>query len=112
MLQNAMNWLRAMERENLSATVGYLRPGAASAAVRAVPGRSLFRAENDYGVTVRTETRDFIIEADALADEPQRGDVIVFNGCRYEVLAPNNEPVWRWSDVFRVAYRIHTKGIS
>jgi hypothetical protein len=43
---------------------------------------------------------------------PKRGDVIYFNNKRYEVLAPNDEPVWRFSGVNELALRIHTKEVG
>ena len=46
------------------------------------------------------------------ADDPERGDVILHAGLRYEVLAPNGEPVWRWSGTGRILRRIHTKEIG
>ena len=59
-------------------------------------GRTLFRAENAFGVTVRTEQRDFIIRASDLPETPEVGDEIQFDGKRYSVSAPNDEPCWRW----------------
>lgn len=117
MLRSALDWLREMEREHLAVDIAYTRyrvdeAQAPSIVIKAVPGRTLFRAENDCGVTVRTEARDFLVEAADLGAEPQRGDLIDFDGGRYEVLAPDGEPVWRWSDAFRLAYRIHTKHIG
>ena len=44
--------------------------------------------------------------------DPERGDTIIFNNCRYEVLAPNGEPVWRWSGAYHSTRRIHTKEIG
>ena len=88
--------------------------------IPATLGRTLFRAENEYGVTIRTEMRDFLIAAEDLPDDPERGDLILHAGLRYEVLAPNGEPVWRWSGTpvwrwsgtGRILRRIHTKEIG
>ena len=55
---------------------------------------------------------DFLIAAEDLPDDPERGDVILHAGLRYEVLAPNGEPVWRWSGTGRILRRIHTKEIG
>jgi hypothetical protein len=30
----------------------------------------------------------------------------------YEVLPASQEPCWRWSDVYHLLYRIHTKLVS
>lgn len=67
---------------------------------------------------LRVESRDYLITTadlmlDGSATLPQRGDCIretqgslVFV---YEVMAPGNEPPWRYSDPYRRALRIHTK---
>ena len=111
MLEQAMKALRLVQNEVLSKEVTY-RHGTETVVVRAVPGQTLFRAENEYGQWVRTQRRDFIIRADQLDAPPERGDVIVFDGGEFEVLAPNDEPVWRWSDPYHTAYRVHTKHIG
>jgi hypothetical protein len=42
---------------------------------------------------------------------PLRGDKIGDDGLVYEVMAPAGQQVWRWSDPFGKAYRIHTKKV-
>ena len=108
MIEAGVNALRSIQTAILAKDVTY-RHGSESRVVKAVPGRTVFRSENDYGRWVRTETRDFIIPAGQLASFPERGDVIEFDGGEFEVLAPNDEPVWRWSDPFRTAVRVHAK---
>jgi len=86
--------------------VRYRRDGSAAGGVVSLSAKiakTLFRAENEYGVTVRTELRDFIVcsgdlQLDGVAFEPAGGDVIEFDGHDYVVGAPNNEDVWRWHD--------------
>lgn len=64
--------------------------------------------------------RDYLIPKDLLVFEgvkvePQEHDWIeevftVPDGTReYELLAPNDEPVWRYSDPQHTIYRLHTK---
>lgn len=92
--------------------IAYRRDGAAVAAdIPAKLGRTLFRAENEYGITIRTEQRDFIVRAAELPiDEPRIGDEIIFDGRRYLVTAPNGEPCWRWhSRLDHSELRIHAK---
>ena len=103
LLENAAEWLESQRIRELSVPIVYQRRGGETLNIPATPGRTLFRAENEYGVTIRTETRDFL---------PERGDVILHAGLRYEVLAPNGEPVWRWSGTGRILRRIHTKEIG
>ena len=109
MLENAAQWLNEKREECLSVPVVYLFRDGKTLEVTATIGRTLFRAENEYGVTVRTESRDFLISAEQLPDDPQRGDRIIYNGIRYEVLALNGEPAWRWSGRDNLLRRIHTK---
>jgi len=108
MIKSGIDALRAAQESVLAEDAVYRR-GAATTDVRAVVGRTVFRTSNSYGEWVRTETRDFIVAAGILPFEPARGDRIAWNGAEYEVLAPPNEPVWRWSDPQRTAMRIHTK---
>ena len=61
---------------------------------------------------MRTQRRDFIIEDGQFMFFPEKGDVIEFDGREFEVLAPNDEPVWRWSDPYHTALRVHTKLIG
>jgi len=108
-LRKALAALRASEERWFGETVTYVPFGGGGYPVVAVPGRTVFRQQNEYGAYVRTETRDFVVKREHLAAEPQKGDEIEYAGRRYEVLAPGGEPAWRWSDPAHTAYRIHTK---
>lgn len=112
MIEQAAEWLEYQRRKELSVPAEYVRRDGTRIEVNVTLGKTLFRAEDQYGVTVRTESRDFLIAASELENDPERGDSIVYNGCRYEVLAPNGEPVWRWSGTYHWARRIHTKEIG
>lgn len=112
MLERGASWLERQRMNCLTVPVTYVRRGGLRRDVDATVGRTLFRAEDQYGVTVRIESRDFLVSAEELPDEPERGDVVIHCGKRYEVLAPNNEPVWRWSGPENSVRRIHTKEIG
>ena len=112
MLEQASEWLNGQRLESLSTPVEYIRKGGEQITVNAALGKTLFRAENEYGATIRIESRDFLVSASEMVNDPERGDQIIYNGCRYEVLAPNSEPVWRWSGSFHHTRRIHTKEIG
>ena len=71
-----------------------------------------YRPRGGGALALRIETRDFIVPRELLPSEPQVGDEVDFLGGTYEVLSPNGEPAWRWSDPFRTAYRIHTKHVG
>lgn len=120
LLERASNWLQEQRRRYASRTVTYVR-GGRSADVLATIGRTTFEVDDGYGVLVRSESRDFLIQAEDLEIDgqrivPQRGDRIrdaqasaVFV---YEVTAPGQEPCWRWSDAYHNTLRIHTKQVE
>ena len=112
LLEQGAKWLREQRKACLAVTVKYCPQTGSPKNISATVGKTLFRAENQYGVTVRIESRDFIVSADDVDFIPERGDVIVYNGKCYEVLAPNGEPVWRWSGNGNWSRRIHTKEIG
>ena len=92
--------------------ITYRRAGTALATdIPAKLGKTLFRAENQFGVTIRTGQRDFIIRAsDLTAMPPEVGDEILFDGKTYSVSAPNGEPCWKWhSRITHTQIRIHAK---
>ncbi len=113
-LKTASDWLQDVVAAHNGISVTYRR-GSAASVVTATPGSTVFRFNDEYGRTVRTESRDFLIAVSDLAalTEPERGDQIeeTQDGVvyTYEVLAPNSEPCWRYSGPFRKIYRIHTK---
>lgn len=111
LLEDVAQWLDTQRDVFLSVPVTYQKKGCGPRTLTATLGRTVFRAENEYGAVVRTESRDFLISASHLPDEPQRGDCITCAGRVFEVLAPNAEPVWRWSGTGQVTRRIHTKEV-
>lgn len=112
MIANGIAHLRAIQLTSVAADVGYKPLGGDALTVKAVVGRTIFRTTDVDGIWTRIETRDFIVTKEQLPSEPKVGDEITFLGDAYEVLAPNGEPAWRWSDTFHSAYRIHAKNIG
>ncbi len=112
LLEDAAEWLNSQRNDFLSVPAVYLCRNGEVFQVKATVGKTLFRVENEYGVTVRTVSCDFLIPVKDLPTEPESGDTILYNGNRYEVLAPNGEPVWRWSGSCHITRRIHTKEIG
>jgi hypothetical protein len=113
MLKNGMSWLESQRKKHLSSPVIYRR-GEDTAEVLATIGKTIFRIEDEYGRIVHYESRDFLISSADLVingtiTTPQRGDEIIDEGFVYEVMAPANEPEWRYSDTNRQTLRIHTK---
>ena len=120
LLETGSNWLQDQRTRHLSRTVVYER-GADTTTLSATIGRTVFEIDDGHGVIQRHEARDFLVLADDLVlggskTLPQAGDRIretqgttVFV---YEVMAPGNEPVWRYSDPYRKTLRIHTKHVK
>jgi len=112
-IKNAMAWLEAQRREHLTIPIIYRR-GENAVELPATVGKTVFKVSDDYGRFQYIESRDYLIHAANLVLDgqtvlPEAGDEIEENGFVYEVMAPNGEPEWRYSDSYRQCYRIHTK---
>ncbi len=119
-LQQASDWLEAKRSRFATRPVAYVR-GATTVEVLATIGRTVFETDNGYGVVEKTESRDFLVSAADLVlgsveTLPQRGDRIrETQGTTtfvYEVMAPGQQPHWRYSDPGRKTLRIHTKHVD
>ena len=113
LIKNAMTWLEAQRREHLTIPIIYRREES-TVALPATVGKTVFKVVDDYGRYQHIESRDYLIHAADLIMNghvilPQSGDEIEENGFVYEVMAPNGEPEWRYSDSYRQCCRIHTK---
>ena len=120
LLRTGSDWLAGMMKAHASSPILYAR-SSLSATVQAVVGRTEWSVESSTGMVVSELSRDFIVMAADLVlptigpAVPQRGDKVTetVNGRSsvYEVMAPAGQSVWRWSDRFGKAYRIHTKKV-
>jgi len=120
MLATGAAWLEAQRTAHAAQTVAYVR-GNDSVSVTATIGKTIFRIDNNYGISERHEGRDYLIlVADLVIDgvplDPIPGDkiqetdgVVVYT---YEVMAPGGEPCRRYSDDFKITWRIHTKHVG
>jgi len=120
MLEQGASWLDGQRHQHMTRTVSYAR-GSNTVEVQATIGRTVFEQADEYGIVTKTESRDYLIRtADIVLDGqvtvPKRGDQIRENDGSstfiYEVLSPGDEPVFRYSDPYRKALRIHTKHIA
>ena len=121
LLEVGSQWLAGKLKEFASKSVLYRR-GSQEVPVSATVGRTLLKLQDGFGgVRMEWTDRDFLIAAADLVLNgtrvlPERGDQIRETlGSRtfvYEVMAPGQEPPWRWSDEFRVLLRIHTKQVG
>jgi len=120
MLEQGASWLNDQRHQHMTRSVSYVR-GASTVEVQATIGRTVFEQADDFGIVTKTESRDYLIRAadlvlDGQVTLPKRGDQIrESDGTTtfvYEVLSPGDEPVFRYSDPYRKALRIHTKHIA
>lgn len=79
-------------------------------------GRTVFtRLPNVAGASIVFGDADALILFGAIA-EPDKGDRLVWTNeagtvVTYEVISPQGEPAWRWSDPERTLYRVHLKEV-
>lgn len=111
LLRQGAQWLEQMRKTHCSSTVEY-HHGAQTLSVSATFGKTGIEVTDESGITVDAHVWDFLIQADDLGFEPTPGDTVVADGRQYEVLPIAGERCWRWSDPYRVTYRIHTKDIG
>jgi len=120
LLEQGSRWLDRQRRKSMAREVVYSR-GSASVTLLATIGRTEFEQTDQYGVVHRIESRDYLVTAEDLVLDgqlttPKAGDQIRESDGAvtrvYAVLAPGDEPPWRWSDPYRVTLRIHTKSIG
>jgi hypothetical protein len=109
--ESGQTWLNTMRNSYASEAVVYTR-GATDYAINATAGRTEYESENHQGIKTIAQAYDFMILASSLGIDPAAGDVITWNGRKYEVMKLGVEGCWRWSDTQRTTYRIHTKDIG
>jgi len=119
-LDKGSAWLEAQRTQHMTRTVTYLRDGD-SVDVAATIGRTEFEQADEFGVIHKFESRDYLVlTADlvlaGMQTLPKAGDRIrETDGTTtfvYEVMAPGNEPPFRYSDPYRRTLRIHTKHVA
>lgn len=112
--------LAARQRDETSEQVHY-QVGAASVEMPAVLAATTFDVTDANGILTRVDSRDFLIlasdlEIDGQRIEPAAGHRIIVgdldDGQKYEVASVGGADCWRWSDDYRIRYRIHTKHIG
>ena len=120
LLEQASAWLDDQRDKYLSRSVLYVR-GASSVQVPATIGSTVFAVDDGAGASIRVESRDYLVRGaylllDGTAVVPRRGDQIheLQDGVMfvYEVMAPGDEPCWRYSDPYRRVLRVHTKQVE
>lgn len=115
LFEESFEYMRNILLENVSNDVVYCRRENGSwvkTSTTAVVGHTMFATANENYEAIRVRMYDFLIRAESLGFEPKKGDVVEYTSGLYEVLAPNNEPCWRYSGADNKFYRIHTKFIG
>ena len=104
--QLAAGLTRLREREG--ETVTYVR-GATSLTVNAVVGEQTHDSVDAAGMPIVVQSRDYFIRvADLTLGKPQKGDRITEDGVDFVVRDIGGSPAWKYSDMGRTAYRVHT----
>ena len=120
LLESSSAWLEDQREQHLTRPVVYQR-GTDTVEVNATIGRTVFAVDDGTGAALRIESRDYLIRASHLVLDgqralPRRGDQIheMQDGVIfvYEVMAPGQEPCWRYSDPYRRTLRVHTKQVD
>lgn len=123
--EDAMLQLIADMQSEAAILINYRRGNSVTVLDRkAWVGRTMFRVTDQTNSRIIWSDRDFLIPAvdltiDGVQVTPQDGDWIeqVFSENpegtqRFEMMAPDGEPKWRYSDPQRMIYRIHTKRVK
>lgn len=113
MLLKAEKFINKMRSKSTEVEIEYHHNGAESfvGVLRATLGRTLFKTDNGYGIGIIVHGKDFIFDKKAIPVIPATGDVIIYDGMKFEVLAPSDEPVWRYSGAGNSSIRVHTKEV-
>jgi hypothetical protein len=120
LFESGATWLADQLKTHASHGVTYIR-GAEQVTVQATIGKTEFEIDDGSGSIIRSQSRDFLIQAADLQlggveSLPVAGDLIRdtqgSNTFVYEVIAPGNEPPYRYSDPFRKLLRVHSRHVA
>lgn len=113
LLGSASDWLEGQRHQFLTRQITYYR-GPLAQSVAATVDRSEFQSTDSNGFTFRIETRDYLILSDELqGGAPEPGDRILEGTNTYQVMPPQTGiPAWRYSDINRKTFRVHTQLVS
>lgn len=113
-LGDGMAWLNGQLKEQCSVTVTYRR-GDQAVELQATRGQSMLRVSDGRGASkIERTDRDFMFDAaDLVLDgeqvEPADGDTVDLGNDRFELMAANGEPSWRYSNSSKSRIRVRTK---
>lgn len=114
MIGTGMAWLNSTLKASASVAVTYRRD-ADSVELQATLGSQLLRSTDGRGSSkVERTDRDFLFAAAdlVLGGEtvlPASGDLVDYDGDRFEVMPYGSDPHWRYCDSSKNRIRVHTK---
>ena len=113
-LAKGLAWMHRQRVAHMTSPAVYRRRDEHDAGTPVAVTASQVRRElvDGNGMPVTALVMDFIVDTGALAFEPATGDMIEFNGRRYEVGEFGEDKCWRWTDASRLALRIHTRDVG
>ena len=112
MLADAATWLAGQQQAHLATTVTYRRGGSSLSSIAMTRGASGRQVDQLTGILSWFD-QDWLVPASVLTiGPPVAGDKIEVGTAIYEVLPPDGEDCWRWSDQHETIYRIHSKRIE
>lgn len=115
-MRQAMLRLGERMKSRVGVSITVTRGGTTSAPLTAWVDRTVFVSNQQNQARVEFGERDYLIMvADYPHAEPDEGDRIneTIEGLplSFRLMAPNNEPPWRYSDAQRTTYRVHCKRV-
>lgn len=105
-MEKASKFIKSQEQKSLATTIDYN-----GEIVKATVGKTIFKVDNAFG-SAYIQSTDFLIAVDAISEQPKKGDKIFMGETEYQVLAPQGQNVWRFSDFSKTIYRVHSKRIG
>ena len=114
LLRQGNDWLEAQRTAHAASPATYRR-GETELAVNATFGKTDYEVEDEYGLRIGAEARNFLmLAADLVATfvQPEPGDQIEVGSMVYEVMSLAGQGCWRWSDPYHTTLRIHTRQVS
>ena len=120
LFEQGVGWLADQLKTHASVQVVYQR-GADQVTVQATIGKTEFEIDDGSGIIQRFQSRDYLIQTADLTPGgvltlPVAGDrireTVGDQVLVYEVLAPGDQPHFRFSDPFRKLLRIHSKHVG
>lgn len=106
----AVDSLWRAHKQAAGVTIAYTQDGVTKSVV-AVPGRTLTEADFGEGVIRTDRMHDFIVNIDEFGLTPQRGDTILWDERKYEVLNPTGGKHYQEVGPYKQMYRIHAKEV-